>query len=248
MFAGHVIAIGRYDLAFLLAGAIALSAPAILWRWPRHNATLRSHPVTPFRRFSEGIREVVGERRVLLASVAQAAQFLLNGSLNAFLPLYASEVLGVGAAGLGWLFALQTVTTLVTRPVFGAVSDRIGRRGFIVTGLTVCSAAVWLLSRANGVPLLVTCVVGYAAGVAVTTAATSAYITDVAPRARYGAAHGVFGTIYDVGDAAGPILAGLLVSSWGYAPMFQVMALIAVTSAVTFYVFSRSNSNLGTSL
>ena len=51
----------------------------------------------------------------------------------------------------------------------------------------------------------------YAAGVAITTAATSAYITDITRRARYGAAHGVFGTIYDVGDALGPIAAGLLV-------------------------------------
>ena len=141
---------------------------------------------------------------------AQAAQFLLNGSLNAFLPLYASEVIGIGAAGLGWLFALQTVTTLATRPVIGAVSDRVGRRGLIVIGLIVCSAAVWLLSRAEAFDVLVAGVLAYAAGVAVTTAATSAYITDVAPRTRYGAAHGVFGTIYDVGDAAGPILAGLL--------------------------------------
>jgi MFS family permease len=89
-------------------------------------------------------------------------------------------------------------------------------------------------------------VVAYAAGVAVTTAATSAYVTDVAPRARYGAAHGVFGTIYDVGDAAGPIVAGLLVAAWGYAPMFQVMAVAAIAAAAVFYVSSKAGGEMRT--
>jgi DHA1 family multidrug resistance protein-like MFS transporter len=246
--AGYLISVGRFDLVFLLAGVIAIGTPLIVWVWPAGPAgpkgpalrTSRLGPRPPCRQFSDGIQEVVRERRVLVASLAQAAQFLLNGSLNAFLPLYASEVIGMGAAAVGWLFAMQTVTTLATRPVIGVVSDRVGRRGVIVIGLVACSAAVWVLSAAESVGVLVAAVLAYAAGVAVTTAATSAYVTDVAPRTRYGAAHGVFGTIYDVGDAAGPILAGLLVAAWGYAPMFQVMAAVALAVACAFYVFSRT--------
>ena len=68
----------------------------------------------------------------------------------------------------------------------------------------------------------------------VTTAATAAYITDITRGARYGAAHGVFGTIYDIGDALGPILAGVLVAMIGYAHMFQVMAAVAASAAVAF--------------
>ena len=154
--------------------------------------------------------------------------------------LLAIPAIVMGAAAVGWLFAMQTVTTLATRPVIGVVSDRVGRRSVIVIGLVACSAAVWMLSAAESVSVLVAAVLAYAAGVAVTTAATSAYVTDVAPRARYGAAHGVFGTIYDVGDAAGPILAGLLVAAWGYALMFQVMAAVAFAVASAFYVFSRT--------
>jgi MFS family permease len=144
----------------------------------------------------------------------------------------------MGTVAIGWMFAIQTVTTLSTRPLIGALSDRIGRRGVIVTGLVSCSAAVWMIGSAESGGVLMAAVVAYGAGVAVTTAATSAYVTDVAPRARYGAAHGVFGTIYDVGDAAGPILAGLLVAAWGYAPMFRMMSMAALVTAVAFYVFS----------
>lgn len=123
------------------------------------------------------------------------------------------------------------------------LSDRIGRRAVIATGLAVCSAAVLLVSTATGVTTLVTAILFYAVGVAVTTAATSAFITDLSQRARYGAAHGVFGTIYDVGDALGPIVAGVLVASVGYARMFQVMASVAFLVSMTFYIASRHVSH-----
>ena len=113
---------------------------------------------------------------------------------------------------------MQTVTTLMVRPVIGVLSDRVGRRAAIVTGLTICSLAVFSLSLTTTLTTVVVVVLAYAAGVAITTAATSAYITDITRRARYGAAHGVFGTIYDVGDALGPIAAGVLVAWLGYRP------------------------------
>jgi MFS transporter, DHA1 family, multidrug resistance protein len=95
------------------------------------------------------------------------------------------------------------------------------------------------VSNANSLPGIVAAIVAYATGVATTTAATSAYITDVTRRARYGAAHGVFGTIYDIGDALGPIAAGVLVSWVGYARMFQIMSVVALTMAIAFGVASR---------
>jgi len=165
---------------------------------------------------------------------------VLNGMLNAFLPLYGRDVLGLTAAELGWLFGVQTITTLAVRPGIGRLSDRVGRRSVIVTGLTICCLAVYALSFTVSLSAVIVVIVSYAAGVAITTAATSAYITDITRRARYGAAHGVFGTIYDVGDALGPIAAGLLVATMGYAAMFQVMATVA---AIMTVVFAMSTSH-----
>ena len=167
--------------------------------------------------FAEGLAEVIRNRRILLTSAAE----------------------------IGWLFGLQTVTMLAARPLLGIASDRIGRRGLIVVGMVVCGAAVWTISIAPSAGGLFASVIAYAAGVAVTSAATSAYITDVAPRARYGAAHGVFGTIYDVGDAAGPILAGLLVAAWGYASMLQVIATVTMMVAGLFYVLQDQGASGG---
>lgn len=235
--AGYLIAAGRFDVAFVAAGLIGLGVPLFVGGWRGASPGRTNH--APRQELRRGITEVGRDRLILVTSGAQAAQFVLNGMLNAFLPLYGLEVLGLTAAELGWLFGLQTVTTLAVRPVIGFASDRAGRRWIIVTGLTVCSAAVLLVSIAPTLGAIATAILLYAAGVATTTAATSAYITDVTRRARYGAAHGVFGTIYDVGDALGPIAAGVLVAGVGYARMFQVMAGVALVMAVGFAVTSK---------
>jgi MFS transporter, DHA1 family, multidrug resistance protein len=235
--AGYLIAAGRFDLAFVAAGVVGLAAPLIVGTWSlpaRGRDTAVRWPA-----FRAGLLEVLRHRLVLVTSAAHAGQFVLNGALSAFLPLYGRDVIGLTTAQLGWLFAAQTVTTLAVRPLVGTMSDRVGRRGVIVAGLTVCSIAVWALPAAANHWMVATAVVTYAAGVATTTAATSAFITDVSRRARYGAAHGVFGTIYDIGDAAGPIGAGLLVAAVGYAPMFRTLAVVGLVMAVVFAVASR---------
>jgi MFS family permease len=184
----------------------------------RGNSGLRPHR-EPWQEFKRGIAEVGRDRLVLITSGAQAAQFALNGTLNAFLPLYGRDVLGLTVTELGWLFGVQTVTAGGATCI-GYLSDRLGRRWVIVAGLVVCSTAVLLVSVATNASEIVMAVLAYAAGVATTTAATSAYITDMTRRTRYGAAHGVFGTIYDVGDAVGPIVAGVLVAAVGYSRSF----------------------------
>jgi MFS family permease len=239
--AGYLIATGRFDLAFLASGLIGLAVPLIVAGWPKasHAARIR----TPWPEFTRGIAEVARDRLVIVTSGAQAAQFALNGMLNAFLPLFGRDVLGLTTAELGWLFGLQTVATLAVRPVIGFVSDRAGRRWVIVAGLTTCGAAMLVLSMATNLTWTIAAILMYAAGVATTTAATSAYITDITRRARYGAAHGVFGTIYDIGDALGPITSGLLVASLGYASMFQVMATVALVMALVFAITSKASAS-----
>jgi MFS family permease len=228
------MAAGRFDLAFAASGFIGLGAPLLISTWRGIPTGTSTRP--SWLAFKQGFAEVVSDRLVLITSAAHAAQFVLNGMLNAFLPLYGREFLNLSGSELGWLFGVQTVTTLMVRPVIGVLSDRVGRHTVIVTGLTICSLAVFSLSVAATLATAVAVVLTYAAGVAITTAATSAYITDITRRARYGAAHGVFGTIYDIGDALGPIAAGGLVAWLGYAHMFRVMAVVALAMAMVFAV------------
>src|ERR1051325_8536751 len=104
--AGFWIARGRYDIAFLIAGVMCIATPFLIARIPLEDprSTAGSRP-----RFIDGVVAVASDRRILIASLAHAAYYIVNGSLNAFLPLYAHERLGMSAAQIGVLFAAQTI-------------------------------------------------------------------------------------------------------------------------------------------
>jgi MFS family permease len=66
------------------------------------------------------------------------------------------------------------------------------------------------------------------------TPATNALVADVVPARRMGAAMGVFGTISDIGEAAGPIIAGFLIGRLVYAAAFDVIAVATVAATLGF--------------
>src|SRR5688572_7242359 len=145
--AGYLIAAGRFALALAMSGLIGLGAPLIIGTWRQAPAGTLQRP--SWQAFKRGVAEVAGDRLVLITSTAHAAEFMLNGMLNAFLPLYGRDVLNLSGSELGWLFGVQTFTTLMVRPGMGLLSDRIGRQAVIATGLTIASAAVFMLSLAT---------------------------------------------------------------------------------------------------
>jgi hypothetical protein len=80
------IAAGRFDLPFSASRLIVLAEPLIVGTW---RGVPRERPQAPsWQAFKQGVSEVVSDRPVLITSVAHAAQFVLNGMLNAFLSLY----------------------------------------------------------------------------------------------------------------------------------------------------------------
>jgi len=73
-------------------------------------------------------------------------------------------------------------------------------------------------------------------GVAIVTPSTTALVADLVKAGRMGSAMGVFGTIWDCGEAAGPIFAGALIASLSYAPAFGLIATFMALVALVFLV------------
>jgi MFS family permease len=233
--AGVILASSGYAPTFVTAGGIGLVAWLLIWavvpKTPAATAISRAAVIT-------AMGHVLADRRILLTSLAQAGQFVLHGLTSAFLPIYAVERIGLDAAEVGLLFGAQMLTTIASRPVFGRVSDRVGRRPMIVIGLATSAIAVSLLPLAATFAALLVFAAVYGGGLAVTTSSTAALITDLSDRSRYGAAHGLFGTIFDVGDALGPIAGGMVAARLGYGATFQIAGVAVVMLAVLFAVFS----------
>jgi len=156
--------------------------------------------------------------------------YLGYGAFLGFLPIYAKNV-GLNDAEIATVLGVQLLLAMVAKPIAGRLSDVVGRIPVIVTGLLLCATALPLVFRAENLTgfLLVTPVLGL--GVGAVTPVTNALIADLASARNLGAAMGVFGTIWDIGEAAGPMIAGFLIGRLGYAATFDVLA--AITALIT---------------
>jgi MFS family permease len=110
----------------------------------------------------------------------------------------------------------------------------LGRKPVIVLGLFVSAAALPLIFRMTSFAGLLTVVPLLGLGIAAVTPATNALIADLVAARRLGTGMGVFGTIWDIGEAAGPIIAGVLIGQIGYEPAFDVIAVIIAAVALVF--------------
>lgn len=215
--------------ASALAGLIALW---IAMRWPRDSG--HSEIASLSRRFLEGFREVSSNLAVLLTSFVESVQYFALGFVDAFLPIYATEQ-GLSSWQVGLLYGIQMGAIILSKPFMGWISDRFGRKPQILAGLVCGGLIVWRLPWETTFFLLASLATLFGLTVGVTTSATSALVTDLCKRHRYGAAHGVFGTILDIGHAAGPIAAGFLVGHLGYRAGFAITSLVLILASLSFH-------------
>lgn len=64
-------------------------------------------------------------------------------------------------------------------------------------------------------------------------------IGDLVRRGNYGSAMGVFGSLWDSGHAAGPIVFGFLLVALGYRTSWLIMAAIMAAALAVFLVGTR---------
>jgi MFS family permease len=184
-------------------------------------------------KFREEFKRVGSDRRILVTSAMEGLQMLAGGALMAFLPIYGIQV-GLSAAQVGLLFGIQGIAALVAKPLMGRLSDRMGRRPLIIMGLLGCALTFAVIPIVDGLSSLLLLAAGFGLGEAILASSTSALVADLYQSRSLGSAMGVFGTIMDIGHASGPILAGLLISVFGYLLAFNIISLILLTGLAIF--------------
>jgi len=235
-----MLAHGGFDLAFLLAGAIGIAALLAISPLPRDAPTNRSKPV--WRDAMAGIRQIAGDRQIRLVSLIEGTLYAGVGTLQAYLPLYALSV-GIPVASIGVLSAGQAAVSVAGRPLLGGLADRIGRRPPIVAGVVLAAGTLAAVPHMAGFwPLLALGTV-FGLGTALVTPATTATVGDLTRDGAFGAAMGVFGSLWDVGHAGGPLLAGLLIGALGYGPAFAIVGAAMVGALAVFLAFSREHGS-----
>ncbi len=124
------------------------------------------------------------------------------------LPLYASEF-GADAFTIGMIVGSFSLMQFIFMPVWGRVSDRIGRRPVILMSLLASGVSYVMYASAHSLTLLVLSrIFGGVAGATISTA--QAYITDVTTPENRARGMGLIGAAFGLGLIFGPIIGGFL--------------------------------------
>jgi MFS transporter, DHA1 family, multidrug resistance protein len=191
------------------------------------------------RRFASGIREVLSDRRVVATSSMEGLQNLTVGALEAFLPIYAVKVAGLNEFQAGLLWGVQVLVTILSKPIMGRTSDRYGRRPLINAGMVLCAVSFGAIPLLQNFYLLLITATFFGLGEALVTSSTAALVADICQQRHFGTAMGTFGTIFDVGHAAGPIVAGLLLARMDYLLTFWIMGAVLIAAIPVFLLTVR---------
>jgi len=174
---------------------------------------------------------------VLLTSNMEGIQNLTVGALEAFLPIYAVTVCGFSALEAGTLWAAQIGAVIGAKPLMGKVSDRRGRFPLVFWGMFVCAIPFALIPWSQDYWTLLGLAASFGLGEAMVTSSAAALVADFCKEAHLGSAMGAFGTLFDVGHATGPLLAGFLIGLSGendFRVPFGVIAMLLLIAALVF--------------
>lgn len=166
------------------------------------------------------------DARLGAASLGGLVTNLKDGALWGLLPV-ALAARGLGVERIGAVVAAYPLVWAVSQLGFGALSDRIGRRGLIIAGLVLqgVGTALFALPLAYASGLAAAAVVGVGTGMVYPT--LLAYVSDRSEPAWRASALGVYRMWRDLGYLVGALAAGAL------ADVVGVPAALAAVGAAT---------------
>ena len=177
-----------------------------------------------------------GSRPILFLTVF--IHLLGFGIIIPLLPYYAQTY---GASGLtvGLLATSFSMMQFLFTPLWGRLSDRIGRRPVQIVSLVVTGLSYVVFATASSLwVLFVSRMLAGAAGAVLSTA--QAYVADTTTREERTKGMGLIGAAFGMGFIFGPAIGGIL-SHWGFAvPAFTAAALAAIAAVFAFFRLRES--------
>ncbi len=148
------------------------------------------------------------------------------GIIIPILPYFAENV-GASSLQIGILFASYNIMQLLFAPIWGMLSDRIGRKPLIAFGLFGFSVTFILfgLAESYAAMLAYRIIGGIVSAAAMPT--VTAMVADLFPPEERAKGMGVIGAGVGLSFVFGPVLGGLL-SGWGFAVPFFVSGGVAL--------------------
>lgn len=226
---------------FLIYGAALLVAASVVF------FTLRNSPVTAPTQNTEptvSVRAVVRHpayRAALFSNFATG--WSAFGLRVALVPLFVVDVLGRGSQMAGVALATFAIGNVCAVIPSGHLSDRVGRRILLISGLSTAGVATGVVGLTDGLPtfLVTAFFAGFATGMF--TSPQQAAVADIiGNKARGGTAVAVFQMMADLGSIGGSLLVGQIAEHSSFESAFVMSGVILLLAAAGWVLAPETRS------
>ncbi len=179
---------------------------------------------------ADGLRYVRDTTAVLLAVSVVGVVATVGMNFNVILPAMSQGVLGVGATGLGFLYAAMGLGSLVS--ALGIASMRRPRLRVLLLGALALGILEIVLASVRSYPVALVAVFGAGAGGIAMAATANATIQLAVPDALRGRVMSVYTTVFAGSTPIGGILIGSIASMYGTPAAIGFGGVVSAVAAV----------------
>ena len=178
-----------------------------------------------------GDKPMKNQRNLIVLAVTMIVIMLGFGMVMPIMPFYIDRLGAIGR-DLGWLVAVYSMMQLIFAPVWGSVSDRVGRKPVLMLGIV--GYAVFLILFGLATRLWMLFLARSLAGIlsSATYPSMMAFISDSTTPEGRGGGMGKLGAAMGLGVILGPGLGGWLAGDSLALPFFIAAGLALVTLAL----------------
>lgn len=224
-------------LVFLLAGIPAVIALVFI---PFTREAKQALPSG--KDLAKNVKQRLTSRAFVVFLIANIV-FTLGNSSNAFLILKATET-GISLMWLPVLWVAYNLVATVSAPIFGSLSDKIGRKPVIVTSFIFYAALYVLFAFADVNWEIWMLFAGYGVYYGLSKGVFKAYIADLVPAEQRGTAYGVFNTGIGLALLPASLMMGFVWDLFGSQWAFLVSAGFSLVGFLIYVVGVRKPESL----
>lgn len=138
---------------------------------------------------------------------------------------------------LSWVFAIYTLTTSVTTPIYGKLADLFGRKKIFLFGVIVFVLGSMASGAAQTMPQLILFRAFQGIGAGAVMPITFTIIGDLFPGEQRAKMQGLFSSVWGIAGLLGPLVGGFFVDQISWRWIFYINLPVGLVSIILIFGF-----------